>query len=297
MRASFVLVNYNRKDELMITLSKSKELIKGNFRDYEIVVVDNASTDGSTAAVVANFPEVILIENTVNTGAPAWNLGFEKALGDYFIIIDDDSHIEYGLEEALIYMDHNPTVGVVALNVVTGPYTSDMWGWKDGDETVGFIGCGAILRRETYEKIGGYADWMFLYVNEWEYGLRCIDAGYHVRFFANSKVIHRASKIHRSTRRLREFVTMHEMAIVYKHFSSQRFKYLLRIMLNGLKSVKDLNFREMSYNISGMIAFWKMRKTLKRTPVSPYAQDLFANTFLVTKIPVFGFLKQRLNKG
>ncbi|MDQ6812386.1 MAG: glycosyltransferase [Bacteroidota bacterium] len=49
MRAPFVIVNYNRRDTLTITLSKTKALISNNFNEYKIVLVDNASTDGSAA--------------------------------------------------------------------------------------------------------------------------------------------------------------------------------------------------------------------------------------------------------
>src|SRR3954465_7952504 len=159
MKASFVIVNYNRKNELLTTIEKTKDLISKAQGQFEIVVVDDASVDGSGAAVKETFPDVILIENPTNTGAPAWNLGFAKAKGDYFVIIDDDSHVESGLEEAIDYLNRNPEVGILALNVVSGPYTSDMWHWKDGQEIIGFIGCGAILRKETYNKIGGYAEW------------------------------------------------------------------------------------------------------------------------------------------
>ncbi|MVN22607.1 glycosyltransferase family 2 protein [Mucilaginibacter arboris] len=290
MKASFVLVNYNRKDEVLITIAKSLELVKNNLNDYEIVIVDNASTDGSAAAINSTYPDVVLIENKVNTGAPAWNLGFEKAKGDYFIIIDDDSHIESGLEEALVYLDKNKDVGVLALNVVSGPYTSKMWDWKDGQDIVGFIGCGAILRRETYEKVGGYADWMFLYVNEWEYGLRVIDAGYKVRFFANSVVQHRASAVNRTSKRFRVYVTKHELGIVYKHFSYKRWNYLFRVVVNNLKTLGKGDFKYAWWNILGMFEFLKAKKHLKYTPVSKDAQDKFANTYLTTQNSAFGFL-------
>lgn len=294
MKASFVIVNYNRKTELLTTISKTKQLIARNAGEYEIVVVDNASADGSAAAVKNDFPDVVLIENPVNTGAPAWNLGFAKAQGDYFIIIDDDSHIEAGLEEAIEYLDKHTDVGILALNVVSGPYTSDMWGWKDGGEIVGFIGCGAILRRETYKKIGGYADWMFLYVNEWELSLRCINAGYHVRYFENSRVIHRASKINRTSRRLRVFVTKHELAIVYKHFSVNRSAYLFRVAINNLKIIKHGEFRNAWYNLIGIFKFLQMRKSLQYTPVSAEAQKTFADVFETTRKSAFGFIGERL---
>lgn len=291
MRASFVIVNYNRKEELLITIQKTKQLVKNNLSDYEIIIVDNASTDGSAEAVETNFPEVDLIINPVNTGAPAWNLGFAKSKGDYLIILDDDSHIVSGLEEGMEYMDNNLSVGVLALNVVSGPYTKETFKWKDGDETIGFIGCGAILRRETYEKVGGYADWMFLYVNDWEYGLRCLDAGYSVKFFENSVVEHRTSPSHRSSKRLRVFVAMHEMGIVYRFFPIQRTKYFITVAINHLKVIRKGKLNFAWYNILGWVAFLKMRKNLSYTPVSPQAQIKFANIFMATK-PVFGFLKK-----
>lgn len=291
MKASFVIANYNRKNEVLLTIAKTKELIKSYEDNYEIIVVDNASTDGSADAIKINYPDVILIENKVNTGASARNLGFQKATGNYIVMLDDDSHIESGLEEALIYMDNNPDVGVLALNVVSGPYTSALW--KDGQETVGFIGCGAIIKRETYNKIGGLADWIFLYVEEWEYGLRVINAGYHVRFFANSIVQHRASTINRTSKRFRVQVTKNELGIVYKHFSVNRWNYLFRVIGNNLKMVHKIGFKNTWYNIIGMNEFLKIRKDLKRTPVSKEAQLLFINSYITLQNSVFGFLFKR----
>ena len=293
MKASFVIVNYNRKEELLKTIAKTKELVKHS-ADYEIVIVDNASVDGSADAVELRHPDLVLIRKQINIGAPAWNEGFEKAKGEYFIIIDDDSHIESGLEEALDHLDQNPKIGVLALNITSGPYTSEEWGWKDGQEIVGFIGCGAILRRETYRKIGGYADWIFLYVNEWELGLRAVEAGYLVKYFAKCRVTHRASKVNRSSKRLRVFVTKNEMAIVYKYFPNNRWKYLTRIAINSMKGIRQMQLRETWYNVIGMIEFLKMRKTLVYTPVSADSQSQFLNHFWSTK-PAFSFLKRDLS--
>ena len=289
MRASFVIVNYNRKDDLLLSLKKTKELIKSYANSYEIIVVDNASIDGSPAAIRANFPDVIVIENPVNTGAPAWNLGFAVAKGDYFIIIDDDSHIEYGLEEAFDYMDEHQDVGVLALNITNGPYQTKDWGWKGNQELLGFFGCGAILRRETYNKVGGYADWMFLYVNEFEYGLRCIDKGYKVRYFENSSVNHRASAINRSSKRLRVQAAKNEMGIVYKHFTGNKFKYLFRMWVNNIKIIKYGKFKQAYYDTIGAIEFLKIRNKLVPTPVSKEAQEYFVEKYHNTH-PIFKYV-------
>jgi GT2 family glycosyltransferase len=291
MKASFVLVNYNRKNELLITVEKTKELIGHNLNEYEIVIVDNASVDGSTQAVKEKHPDVVLIENPVNTGAPAWNLGFEKAKGEYFVIIDDDSHVTSGFADALAYLDRHPEVGILALNVISGPYTSEDWKWTDGQDLVGFIGCGAIFRKKAYEKIGGYADWIFLYVNEWELGLRAIEAGYKVKYFANCRVNHRASPVNRSSKRLRVFVTRNEMAIVYKYFGSERWKYLFRMWLNNLKGLKQMQLKETWYNLIGGVEFLKMRRSLQQTPVSKRTREEFLKYFWSTK-PAFNFIKR-----
>jgi GT2 family glycosyltransferase len=294
MLASFVILTYNRKDEVLKTIAQTKELIQNNFYDYEIIVVENGSSDGSADAIKSKFTDITLIEIKKNCGIPAWNKGFERASGKYLIVLDDDSHIERGLQESLRYMEENPKVGVLALNVVTGPYTSEMWQWKDGENIVGFIGCGAIIRKETYQKIGGFAEWMLLYVHEWEYALRVINAGYDVRYFDNSKVIHRASKINRTSKRLRVFVTKHELAIVYKYFPVNRWSYLFRIAFNNLKIVRHGEWRNAWFNIIGIFKFIQMRKSLEYTPVSPAAQKFFADHFDTTKKPVFGFVKERL---
>lgn len=291
MKASFVLVNYNRREELLITIAKTKELISTIPHDFEIVIIDNASTDGSAQAVKDHHPDVVLIENRVNTGAPAWNLGFAKARGEYFIIIDDDSHIVTGLQEALQHMDNRADIGVLALNVYNGPYTAEAWGWKDGQSIVGFIGCGAIYRKAVYDKIGGYADWIFLYANEWDLGIRCIDAGYLVEHFEGCTVDHRTSSLHRTSRRLRVLCTKHEMAIIYKHFNKNRWKYVLRVALNNLKPAFKGELKETYYNLIGFHEFFKMRHSLHHTPISLKSQRFFIDNYAGTRFFI-GFLKK-----
>ena len=180
---------------------------------------------------------------------------------------------------------------MLALNVTTGTYTSDIYNWKDGQQVVGFIGCGAILRKSTFEKIGGYADWIFLYGNEWEYGLRSLGAGYEMRYFEGCKVTHRASSINRTNKRLKVFCTRNEMASVYKYFGSERNKYLFRMFVNGLKCIKTEGIKSAYYTVLGTFEFFKMRKTIEYTPVFPEAQDFFAKSFNGTR-PILSFLKK-----
>jgi GT2 family glycosyltransferase len=282
MRASFVIVNYNRKDELLITIQKTKEIIGYTSGDFEIIIIDNASADGSGGAIKAQHPDVILIENEVNMGAPAWNLGFSKAKGAYFIILDDDSQLEKGLHEALNYLDENKEVGVLALNITGGAFETSKW--KDLSETIGFIGCGAILRKELYQKIGGYADWIFLYTNEYEYGIRCLEAGYKIRYFEKCQVRHRTSSINRSNKRLKVFSVRNEMGIVYKFFDKdKRNFYLFRVYMNNLKGVYSLGLTSLPWFYTALKEFLKLKKTLIHTPVKKEVQDIYSKNYWSTK--------------
>ncbi|RYX82556.1 glycosyltransferase [bacterium] len=288
MRASFIIATNNRKNEVLSTIFQTKELTKSDHNNYEIVVVDNASTDGSADAIKSNYSDVIIIENKTNTGVSSRNLGFEKAKGKYLIMLDDDSNIEFGLEKALDFLDQNPQIGVLALNVVNGPYTSALW--QDGQESVGFIGCGAIIRREVYEKIGGIAEWISFGTEEWEFGLRVTDAGYEVRYFADCHVNHRASMINRSSKRNRVNISKYELAIVYKHFSYRKWNYMFRVIGSNLKMVHKVGFKNLWYNLIGMKEFLKIRHTLTPTPVSKEAQLKFINAYITLQNSVFGFL-------
>lgn len=292
MKGSFLILNYNRQKELLITIFRTKELIRNNELDFEIIVIDNASSDNSVADVKKSFPDITLIENQVNKGISGWNDGFEVAKGDYFIVLDDDSHMEGGLQEAIEYLEDNKEVGVLALNITGGSYETSEW--KHLDEGIGFIGCGAIITRRIYEKIGGFADWVFVYGHEWEYGIRCIDAGYKIKYFKNSVVTHRTSKLNRTSKRLRVYTTRNELGLVYKHFRSHRFKYLARVLINNLKLIKKEGLKITFYCFLGTVEFFKVRKHLVHTPVSKETQRFFVSIFWGTQ-PVLKFLHNRIS--
>lgn len=281
MKASFVIVNYNRKNELLSTVAATKRLI-GSSNDYEIIVIDNASTDGSSIAVRQAYPDVILIENIINTGAPAWNLGFEIARGEYFIILDDDSQIDSGLDKALNYLDTHTGVGVLALNIVGGAFQTG--NWQHLKDYAGFIGCGAIIRKALYEKIGGYADWIFLYTNEYEYGIRCMEAGYRIVYFAHCYVTHRTSAINRTSKRLVTYSVRNEMAIVYKYFNKKHRRiFLTRVYLNNLRCVYEHGLKSLPWYYTALMEFMRLKKQLSHTPVKNEVEQFYSRDFWSTR--------------
>jgi len=216
-------------------------------------------------------------------------------------VLDDDSHPESGITEAVEYMDQHPLTGILALNITAGPYLTDTWVWKDGQpwqheqQVLGFFGCGAIIRKEVYEKIGGFGEWMLVYGHEWEYGIRCIDAGYDIRYFKHSSINHRASPINRSLKRARIFGTRNDMGIVYKYFGHNRWKYIATMFFNNIKRVKHEGFAAAYYDMLGAFEFLKFKDQLSSTPVSEDTQRFFADNYMNTH-PVFGFITRPLRR-
>jgi GT2 family glycosyltransferase len=281
MKISFVILNYNREKELLITISKTLQLMAGE-TDYEIIVVDNASSDQSVASVRRTYPSVKLIARTENNGVAGWNDGFELALGEYMVVLDDDSNIVSGLQEAVAVLDSDPKIGILALNVTGGAFPTDYLFHME--DNIDFIGCGAIIRKELYLKIGGFAEWLFIYTHEWEYAIRCLNAGYRIRYFETCYVDHRTSVINRSSKRLKVFSVRNEMAIVYKYFAKKdRAKYIARVYLNNLKGVYRLGPRSLPWYVQALTEFFKLRKELVHTPVSREVQDFYSKSCWSTR--------------
>jgi GT2 family glycosyltransferase len=113
MKLSTVICNYNTRDELARALESL--LSTGGDLDQEIIVVDNASRDGSAAMVRARFPNVQVIE----AGGNRWfsggnNLGLRAARGEYALILNPDTILLPGTLATLVrYLDEHPAVGAV----------------------------------------------------------------------------------------------------------------------------------------------------------------------------------------
>jgi GT2 family glycosyltransferase len=138
-----------------------------------VVVVDNASTDGSPAAVQAAHPGVELVELPVNTGAVARTDGVRRARTPYVAFADDDSWWEPGsLTAAADLLDAHPSVAVVVGRVrmaadgsedaVTRKHRRALLGRSPaGPDVLSFPAFAAVLRRDAYLSVGGFSPFLF----------------------------------------------------------------------------------------------------------------------------------------
>lgn len=193
---SFVVLSYNRRAELFRTLQALKGL---NLAYSEIIVVDNASSDGSSEMVERHFPSVRLIEKKTNIGIAGWNDGFSEAQMPYVFVLDDDSRpLPGAVELCLERMDSDPRCAIVSCSIWDENGAETLTVRFDAGYEVSFVGCGAMLKKDVIDVLGGYDDNIFLYAHETEYALRVADAGYRIFHEPNAKVVHVESKDNRN---------------------------------------------------------------------------------------------------
>ena len=165
-RISVVVLSRDRADELLGTLERLSALPERP----PIVVVDNGSRDSSPARVAAGFPGVRLISLPGNEGAAARTLGVRAARTEYVAFSDDDSWWRPGaLQTGVELFDRHHGVGLLAGRVLVGveerleptcaamaasPLPTDPQ--LPGPRVLGFVACGAMVRRRAYLDAGGF---------------------------------------------------------------------------------------------------------------------------------------------
>ncbi len=169
--ATVVIATRNRGPELCRTLDR----LAGLPERPPVVVVDNGSEDGTPALVRQRFPSTELIALRHNCGAWARNLGVARARTPLIALTDDDSWWAPGaLATAAAVLAVSPEVGLLAARILVGPdqdpdavnavmaaspLPSD---GLPGPRVMGFLGCGAVIRREAYLAAGGFSRLLFI---------------------------------------------------------------------------------------------------------------------------------------
>jgi GT2 family glycosyltransferase len=163
---SIVIITRNRREALTHTL----ETLTAQPHALPIIVVDNASSDGTAERVRKRFPAVRVIALPQNMGAAARNVGVEAAGTPYVAFCDDDSWWQpEAFERAIAYFERYPEVGLIAGKILVNdeqkldpvsalqaasplPRSVPM----PGPAILGFLGCGVFVRTRAFLEVGGY---------------------------------------------------------------------------------------------------------------------------------------------
>jgi GT2 family glycosyltransferase len=225
-RVGVVVVSYNTRADLLRCLSALGTNVTV---PSEVVVVDNASQDGSAAAVRAAFPEARVIENPENVGfSRANNLGLRATSAAYVLILNSDAELRPGCLEALCaLLDRRPDVGVVGprtlggdgtIQVSFGPALTPLAEWRQRRLVTGvrrrapwalreaerlaarehepdWLSASCLLaRRAALEAVGGFDEGFFLYEEDADLCLRLRRAGWRVVFTPAAEVVHQLGR-------------------------------------------------------------------------------------------------------
>jgi len=175
-----------------------------------IVVMDDASSDGTAAAILSSHPEVTVISTETNCGPSTnRNTGAAKGTQRYLAFFDDDVALDdtTALRRALNILEENSGVGQLAFQIVSGfepeilldcgimnnrhhfggifhKHHSDLVYGKHVQQrrVLGACSAGTLLRREIFERIGGFEPSYFYMAEDLDVSLRVILAGYEVRY-------------------------------------------------------------------------------------------------------------------
>jgi GT2 family glycosyltransferase len=174
---SIVFLVHNRCDELRESLGR---MLSSDYDPelLDVIVVDNASTDGSGAMVVSEFPQVRLIVREENVGVSGWNDGFATARGDYVLALDDDCYLEKGGLKQAVAAAEATRADLVSFGIAS-PFDPDFRFdeiYRTG--LLSFWGCAVLMRREVLERLVGYDPDIFVWANELEFMLRFFDNGF-----------------------------------------------------------------------------------------------------------------------
>lgn len=201
-----VIVTRDRAAALRTTLGSLSRLSVAS----PIIVVDNGSSDETVAMVGSEFPQVSLIPLHGNRGAVARNLGVAAATTELIAFADDDSCWEVGsLERAQRLFASSPRVGLVAARILVGPderldptcraMAMSPLG-QDGQgrrRVLGFVACGAVVRRKAFCEAGGFEELLFFLGEEETLALDMAARGWDMVYAPEIVAFHRPGVVKR----------------------------------------------------------------------------------------------------
>ncbi len=222
---SFCIVNWNTKDLLRQCLESI--LTTTGELPHEVIVVDNASEDGSQAMLRKDFPSVRLIENTANLGfAIANNQALGIARGRYLCLVNSDVLLQPGcIETLLAHLEARPQAGMIGPRVLNAdgtlqpsclgeptvwntlcrtlgldtlfprsPWFNGLllrhWDYQTMREVDVLVGCFWLVRRAAVDAVGPLDESFFMYSEDMDWCTRFRRAGWTILFDPAAEIIH-----------------------------------------------------------------------------------------------------------
>ncbi len=261
MKLSVVIVSWNVKDYLLKCLeSLYQNQVSAGF---EVILVDNASADGTTDSVKPSFPHIKLVANTKNLGfAAANNQAIARSQGEYILLLNPDTIIHPGSLDVLIdFMDHHSDIGACGPKLLNpdgttqrsvrafpsfraalyrhtafrsfGIFKNRYQQWRMKDFTYNqqadvdqLMGAALMLRKAVIDQVGKMDESFFMYYEEVDLCFRIKQAGWRIVFYPDAVITHLGGQ---SARQIPVDKQMMAMTSLLKFFAKHRGKSVTRL--------------------------------------------------------------------
>ena len=251
-----IIVNWNSGNQLRVCLESIEATRRYGFRLSRIVVVDNASTDGSAYGLDDLDLPLIVICNEQNRGfAAACNQGAKVSEVDYLLFLNPDTRLfEDSLIKPLTFMEQpdNQNIGIAGIQLVDengrvartcsrfpvpGMFVSKMLGldrlfpqyfpshfmseWDHGKtcQVDHVMGAFFLIRRQLFESLGGFDEHFFVYLEDLDLSWRAYKTGWKAVYLADAQAYHKGGGTSEQVRATRLFYSLSSrIKYGYKHF-------------------------------------------------------------------------------
>ncbi|HKP12740.1 MAG TPA: glycosyltransferase family 2 protein [Blastocatellia bacterium] len=222
---SIIIVNWNTRDITRDCLRSVREHAGGVA--YEVIVVDNASSDGSAEMIRAEFPKVHLIANDENVGfGRANNQAMRVARGRYFLLLNSDTVIfDDSIQRLVSFIADDPRIGIAGCKLLFEDGTlqsscsrfpsirvalledlmlykflprrlqgelllGGYWPHDRARDVEAVWGAAMMVRRRVFEQTGGFDERIFMYGEDLEWCMRVHDRGWRIAFTPEAAIVH-----------------------------------------------------------------------------------------------------------
>ena len=269
MELSIIIVNWNTR----VLLNKCLNSIYNysNNLNPEIIVIDNASKDGSIEMLKKDFLGVKIIINTINRGfAAAVNQGLRIAQGEVILLLNPDTEIlKDTFINSLRFIENNQTVGVIGckilnqdgtiqpscrrfpnllsqiiillklhnflpnLKAIREYYMLD-WAHNETKEVDQVMGAFFMIRKDVIQKIGEFDEHFFLWFEEVDYCKRVKDACLKVIFYPKAEIIHQKGKSFEKLPAIKEQMILNKSMLYYFRKHGRKIDLIILILFYPL---------------------------------------------------------------
>ncbi len=217
VKLSVIILNYNVRYHLELCLQSAKRALK--YIDSEIIVVDNASSDGSVEMLKTRFSEIKTIINADNLGfAKANNQGVKQAHGEYICILNPDTVVsENCFSDILKFAERKENLGAVGVKLIDGTgnflpeskrnlptpkvalqkmlgidknYYANQISEDDTGSVPVLVGAFMFMPKNAYDAVGGFDEEYFMYGEDIDLSYRLEQSGYSNYYFGSVSVLH-----------------------------------------------------------------------------------------------------------